>query len=92
MINNDNEHSTNSVTSKPSSTTTTVEETDSTMMSPINPNPTDEDLNQNESQEEPNEDDEFIRITAAHQMLTEGTKTNDYFSNKTQFSIFSPNI
>lgn len=45
--------------------------------------PTDNDLNQNESQEkladtepkpiETNEDDdEFIRITAAHQMLTEG--------------------
>ena len=67
MINNDNEHSTDSVTSKPSSTTT-----DSTMMLPI-----DEDLNQNESQEEPNEDDEFIRITAAHQMLTEGKENKD---------------
>ncbi len=40
---------------------------------------TNNDLNENESQdnqlvevEENNDDDEFIRITAAHQMLTEG--------------------
>lgn len=76
MINNDNEQSTDSVTSKPSSTT--IQETDSTIMLPIT-NPTDEDLlNQNESQEEANEDDEFIRITAAHQMLTEGIDKNDH--------------
>jgi len=81
MINNDNE----TVTTK--SKTISPHEDNSIMSPTINlSNPTGEeqpvqnpnnDLNENESQdnqlieEENNDDDEFIRITAAHQMLTE---------------------
>jgi hypothetical protein len=83
MINNDNE----TVTTK-SKTISTDENNSIMSPTIDLSNPTGEeqsvqntnnDLNENESQdnqlvevEENNDDDEFIRITAAHQMLTEG--------------------
>ena len=95
MINNDNESSTNTVTTK--SKPTSTDEDNSTMSPTIHSSNstgeeqpvqnTDKDFTTKESQDNQlvqvqndeegggggnEEDDEFIRITAAHQMLTEG--------------------
>jgi hypothetical protein len=113
MINNDNEDSTDTVTTK--SKTISSDENNSIMSSTVNlSNPSDQeqpvqiineeqpvqntneeksvqntnnDLNEEESQDnqleiiqkEEEDDDEFIRITAAHQMLTEGKQKNFIF-------------
>ncbi len=99
MINNDNEYSTSTVTTKLE--TISSHENDSIMSPTINlSNSTGEeqsvqntnnDLHDNESQDnqlipieneeerEGVDDDEFIRITAAHQMLTEGKSTKIFF-------------
>jgi hypothetical protein len=83
MINNDNETvTTKSKTISPDENNSIMSPTID-LSNPIGEEQsvqnTNNDLNENESQdnqlvevEENNDDDEFIRITAAHQMLTEG--------------------